>query len=57
MLKPSIFQNRSGEWVWEIMDDEALYLRSERGFAQEQDARHDLREASYLIHSYLKSSR
>ena len=57
MLTPSIFQNRSGEMGWEIMDDETLYLRSGRGFAQEQDARLDLREESHLIHSYLKSPR
>ena len=55
MLETSIFKDRSGEWIWEILDDDNLYMRSAQRFAFKQDAQNDLVGASHLIHPYLKS--
>lgn len=49
MLNVSIFPDRIGHWVWEVVDDNGVYLRSERSFLQEQDAREDLDNATYLV--------
>lgn len=51
MLKPSIVQDRSGFWIWEILDGQYVYVRSERSFAHARDARNDLDRSCHLIRS------
>ncbi|MEA3389569.1 hypothetical protein [Sphingobium sp. CCH11-B1] len=53
MLNLSVIQDRSGYWVWEVFDDEDVYLRSDRAFAAEQQAWEDLRDATHLIKNHL----
>jgi hypothetical protein len=49
MLDISIFPDRIGHWVWEVSDEDGVYLRSERSFMQEHEARADLENATYLV--------
>lgn len=53
MLNRSIFPDRNGSWVWEVLDDDVVYLRSDRSFVREHDAEKDLNEATHLIRSQL----
>lgn len=56
MLIPSVSQDWSGSWIWEIFDEEGIYLRSDRAFTRERDARENLKESAYLIQSELSSN-
>ena len=51
MLFCSVYQDWNGAWVWEILDDEDLYLRCERSFECKTDAHSDLENASHLVRS------
>lgn len=53
MLNRSVFPDRHGSWVWEVLDDDGVYLRSDRSFVRERDAEKDLDEATHLIRSKL----
>lgn len=53
MLNYSISQDWRG-WAWEIADSDEVYLRSERVFACEREAREDMKNSTYLIRSQLR---
>lgn len=53
MLDISVYQDRSGFWAWEVLDEEGVYIRSCQSFVHEHDAREDLKVCTCLIHEHL----
>ncbi len=51
MLSHSIFQDWNGLWIWEVSDEDGVYLRSDRSFMQEHDARENLISSTHLVRS------
>lgn len=49
MLISSFYQDQRDFWVWEVLDEDGVYLRSERAFSNEFDARDDLKVSTHLI--------
>lgn len=49
----SVYKDRIGLWVWEVLDKDGLYLRSQRSFTHKCEAFNDLENATHLIRSDL----
>lgn len=52
-LLRDVRQDQSGFWIWEVLDDEGPYLRSEGRFAFESEATVDLDKSCHLIRAFL----
>ncbi|WP_454886497.1 hypothetical protein [Sphingomonas oryzagri] len=54
MLLSSVHQDRNGDWVWEVVDDDVIYCRSLIRFSTHWEAANDLKKECHLILGLLK---